>query len=108
MAEGRSQNAKAGRRSHSGKVGAVVDIERGEHGDVGDAHPGDVTCVPGLVAPAVLVADGRGGERGRTDEEQVVILPPSHLGQDRRGGEDHGDGPVVPAANPDVARAALA
>src|ERR1035441_4449915 len=90
------------------QVGTVVDIERGEHGDAGDAHPNDVTGVPRPVAPAVPVADGRGGERHGADDEQVVILPPAQRGQDRRGGEDHGDRPVEPAARPDVTLAALA
>jgi hypothetical protein len=33
-----------------------------------------VAGVAGAVAATVLVADGRGGERDRADEEQVVVL----------------------------------
>jgi hypothetical protein len=89
-------------------VGAVVDVERGEHDDVGGAHAGDVYGIAGAVPPAVLVPDGRGGERDRAEDEQVVILPPAQRGQDGRGYEDHGDRPVVPAARMDVPGTALA
>jgi len=88
-------------------VRAVVDVERGEHGHVGDPHPGDVPGVAGAVVAPVLITDGRGGECHRADDEQVVVLPPAQRGQDRRGGEDDGNRPVVPASGPDVARAAL-
>ena len=70
------------------QVRAIVDVERGEHGHVGDAHSGDVAGVTGTMAAAMQVADGRGGERHRADDEQVVILPPAHRGQYRSGGED--------------------
>src|SRR5262249_58009772 len=90
------------------QVGAVVDVERGEHDEVGGAHARDVPGVAGPVAAAVLVADGRGGVGGGAEDEQVVILPPAHRGEDGRGDEDHGDGPVVPAARADVPGAAFA
>jgi hypothetical protein len=50
MAEGRSQNARVGRRSRRvvrGRCGPFVHVERGQHGSVGDAHPGDVASVAG-------------------------------------------------------------
>src|SRR5262249_43311995 len=89
-------------------MGAVVDVERGEHGDIGGAHAGDMPGGAGAGAAPGLVADGGGGEGDGAYDEQVGVLPPAHGGQHGGGGEHDGDRPVVPAPGPYVAGTALA
>src|SRR5947207_8480666 len=105
---GQDPESEGGQPVPQRQVRPVVDVERGEHGGVGDPHAGDVAGVAGAVAAAVQVPGGSGRERHRAEDEQVVVPGPAHGGQADRGGEHGGDGPVVPAAGPDVPRAALA
>jgi hypothetical protein len=60
-------------------VRPVVDVERGEHRGVADAHPGDVSRVSGATAPPVQVSDGGGGERELADGLQETYR--RYLGQ---------------------------
>src|SRR5690242_4976880 len=86
----------------------VVDVEGGQHRDIGQAHADDVGGVAWSMAASVLVADGGRGERDQTDEGEVVVLAGSYRGEHECGREDRADGAVVPASGADVAEAAFA
>src|SRR5271166_1727214 len=88
---GQEPEGQGGQPVPQRQVRPVVDVERGEHGGVGDAHPGDVAGVAGAVAAPVQVSDGGGGKGHRAEDEQVVVLGPAHGGQaGGRAGDDGG------------------
>jgi arsenate reductase len=89
------------------QVWAVVDVERGEHREVGHAHAGDVGGVAGTVLAPVQVADRRRRECDQADQGQVVVLAGPHRRQHERGRDHDSECPVVPAAGSHVALAAF-
>ena len=85
-----------------------IDVERGEHGDVGQPHAGDMRCVTGVVPSPMLVADRGCGEGEETDDGELVVLPRPHRGEHDGCAEHGADRAVVPASDPDVTRGAFA
>src|SRR5712692_6318423 len=78
------------------QVLAVIDVEGGEHQDVRQPHPGDMKIDPSPPQlPSCHAAHRRRRKGKRTENEQVVILRPSHYREHRCRREEQAEAPVV-------------
>ncbi|ERK72736.1 hypothetical protein N136_00890 [Leifsonia aquatica ATCC 14665] len=85
---GKKPEQPRGQQAPKGELGSVVDVERGQHGDVGDSHGDDVWSVAGSVEPTVDEPEGgRDGSDGTRRNKGQIGGPPEG-GHRARGSED--------------------